>query len=83
MGDCRGMGTPSEMISQHIHQLHEYNEIKDVGQVILGKVWRILLILPFFTLVRGNEGLVVLRCYFVLVPGSGVQMPSSLSFVLT
>ncbi|KAK3827091.1 MAG: DNA repair protein [Linnemannia elongata] len=33
----RGMGTPSEMISRHIHQLHEYNEIKDVGQVILGK----------------------------------------------
>ncbi|KAF9539702.1 swi5-like zinc finger protein [Mortierella hygrophila] len=33
----RGMGTPSEMISQHIHELHEYNEIKDVGQVILGK----------------------------------------------
>ncbi|KAF9147811.1 hypothetical protein BG015_010491 [Linnemannia schmuckeri] len=34
----RGVGTPSEMISRRIHQLHEYNEIKDVGQVILGKV---------------------------------------------
>ncbi|KAK3826389.1 MAG: DNA repair protein [Linnemannia gamsii] len=33
----RGVGTPSEMISTHIQQLHEYNEIKDVGQVILGK----------------------------------------------
>ncbi|KAG0284574.1 swi5-like zinc finger protein [Linnemannia gamsii] len=33
----RGMGTPSEIISRHIHQLHEYNDIKDVGQVILGK----------------------------------------------
>ncbi|KAG0316395.1 swi5-like zinc finger protein [Linnemannia gamsii] len=33
----RGVGTPSEMISRRIHQLHEYNEIKDVGQVILGK----------------------------------------------
>ncbi|KAG0277393.1 swi5-like zinc finger protein [Linnemannia exigua] len=33
----RGVGTPSEMISKHIEQLHEYNEIKDAGQVILGK----------------------------------------------
>ncbi|KAF9927033.1 hypothetical protein FBU30_003531 [Linnemannia zychae] len=33
----RGVGTPSEIISRRIQQLHEYNEIKDVGQVILGK----------------------------------------------
>ncbi|KAF9105137.1 swi5-like zinc finger protein [Mortierella sp. GBA35] len=33
----RGVGTPSEMINRHIQQLHEYNETKDVGQVILGK----------------------------------------------
>ena len=34
----RGVGTPSEMIDQHIQDLHEYNDIKDAGQVILGKV---------------------------------------------
>ncbi|KAF9191650.1 swi5-like zinc finger protein [Haplosporangium sp. Z 767] len=33
----RGDGTPSEIIAQHIKELHQYNEIKDVGQVILGK----------------------------------------------
>ncbi|KAF8936927.1 swi5-like zinc finger protein [Haplosporangium gracile] len=37
ISSLRGVGTPSEMISRRIHQLHEYNEIKDVGQVILGK----------------------------------------------
>ncbi|KAF9175337.1 swi5-like zinc finger protein [Mortierella sp. AD010] len=33
----RGEGTPSEIISRHIKQLHRYNEIKDAGQIILGK----------------------------------------------
>ncbi|KAG0002949.1 hypothetical protein BGZ79_002008 [Entomortierella chlamydospora] len=36
----RGEGTPSEIISRHIKQLHRYNEIKDAGQIILGKVRR-------------------------------------------
>ncbi|KAF9328796.1 swi5-like zinc finger protein [Podila minutissima] len=33
----RGEGSAKEIINQHIEKLHEYNEIKDVGQVILGK----------------------------------------------
>ncbi|KAF8988152.1 swi5-like zinc finger protein [Haplosporangium bisporale] len=33
----RGEGSAKEIIDRHIQQLHEYNEIKDVGQVILGK----------------------------------------------
>ncbi|KAF9288608.1 swi5-like zinc finger protein [Mortierella alpina] len=33
----RGEGTPSEIIDRHIKELHRYNEIKDVGQIILGK----------------------------------------------
>ncbi|KAI8599184.1 Swi5-domain-containing protein [Dissophora ornata] len=33
----RGEGTPSEIIDRHIKQLHRYNEIKDAGQIILGK----------------------------------------------
>ncbi|KAG0324922.1 swi5-like zinc finger protein [Dissophora globulifera] len=34
----RGGGTPSEIIDKHIKQLHRYNEVKDAGQIILGKV---------------------------------------------
>lgn len=34
----RGEGSAKDIINQHIQKLHEYNEIKDVGQVILGKV---------------------------------------------
>ncbi|KAF9354735.1 swi5-like zinc finger protein [Mortierella sp. AD094] len=33
----RGEGTPNEIIGRHIKQLHRYNEIKDAGQIILGK----------------------------------------------
>ncbi|KAF9948210.1 swi5-like zinc finger protein [Mortierella alpina] len=33
----RGEGTPSEIIDRHIEELHRYNEIKDAGQIILGK----------------------------------------------
>ncbi|KAF9297987.1 swi5-like zinc finger protein [Mortierella antarctica] len=33
----RGEGSAKDIINQHIQKLHEYNEIKDVGQVILGK----------------------------------------------
>ncbi|KAF9313596.1 swi5-like zinc finger protein [Podila horticola] len=33
----RGEGSAKDIIDQHIQQLHDYNEIKDVGQVILGK----------------------------------------------
>ncbi|KAG0013930.1 swi5-like zinc finger protein [Podila clonocystis] len=33
----RDEGSAKEIIDRHIQQLHEYNEIKDVGQVILGK----------------------------------------------
>ncbi|KAG9320175.1 hypothetical protein KVV02_003005, partial [Mortierella alpina] len=33
----RGEGTPSEIIDRHIKELHRYNEIKDAGQIILGK----------------------------------------------
>ncbi|GJJ78529.1 DNA repair protein Swi5/Sae3 [Entomortierella parvispora] len=33
----RGEGSPNEIIDQRIRLLHEYNEIKDVGQIILGK----------------------------------------------
>ncbi|KAG0306810.1 swi5-like zinc finger protein [Dissophora globulifera] len=34
----RGGGTPGEIIDKHIKQLHRYNEVKDAGQIILGKV---------------------------------------------
>ncbi|KAG0204050.1 swi5-like zinc finger protein [Mortierella sp. GBA30] len=37
MQAIRGEGTPSEIIDRHIKELHRYNEIKDVGQIILGK----------------------------------------------
>ncbi|KAI1314776.1 swi5-like zinc finger protein [Mortierella claussenii] len=33
----RGEGTPTEIIDRHIKDLRRYNEIKDVGQIILGK----------------------------------------------
>ncbi|XP_032890767.1 DNA repair protein SWI5 homolog [Amblyraja radiata] len=31
-------GYTLEELSQHIDQLHEYNDIKDVGQILLGKL---------------------------------------------
>ncbi|KAG0241825.1 Swi5-domain-containing protein [Mortierella sp. GBAus27b] len=34
----RGEGTPSSIIDKHIRELHRYNEIKDAGQIILGKL---------------------------------------------
>ncbi|KAF9365847.1 swi5-like zinc finger protein [Mortierella sp. NVP85] len=37
MKAIRGEGTPSDIIDRHIKQLHRYNEIKDAGQIILGK----------------------------------------------
>ncbi|KAG0222825.1 swi5-like zinc finger protein [Actinomortierella wolfii] len=32
-----GNGTPKEILAQHVKKLHQYNEIKDVGQLLLGK----------------------------------------------
>ncbi|KAG0054744.1 swi5-like zinc finger protein [Gryganskiella cystojenkinii] len=37
MSAIRGEGTPTEIINRRIDQLHKYNEIKDVGQIVLGK----------------------------------------------
>uniref|UniRef100_V9LHQ8 DNA repair protein SWI5 homolog n=1 Tax=Callorhinchus milii TaxID=7868 RepID=V9LHQ8_CALMI len=31
-------GFTVEELEEHIHQLHEYNDIKDVGQMLLGKL---------------------------------------------
>ncbi|KAF9973715.1 hypothetical protein BGZ73_003015 [Actinomortierella ambigua] len=33
----RGDGTPKEILAQHVKKLHQYNEIKDAGQLLLGK----------------------------------------------
>ncbi|KAG0262730.1 hypothetical protein DFQ27_002149 [Actinomortierella ambigua] len=32
-----GHGTAKEILTQHVKKLHQYNEIKDAGQLLLGK----------------------------------------------